>query len=350
MTNLRTVALVLLCLAGPLNLSATAEGTTGAAFKRYVKSLWPAASRAGVSRSTFDDATEGLSPDPEVLERANWQPEFKLKPGEYVERLVSGERITLGQAMLREHEQDFAAIEKRYGVSRYILAAIWGVESNFGTKPGKQNVVRSLATLGYEGRRRSFGRKQLIAALRIIERGDIVPAGMTGSWAGAMGHTQFIPTTYNAYAVDFTGDGKRDIWNSTSDALASTANYLKKSGWKSSETWGYEVELPSGFNRKLIGRATKSAARWQKLGVRRVRGLPFARPSDRGYLYSPEGSKGPSFLIIRNFKALKRYNNADLYALAVGHLADRLAGGDAFERSWPSTAITRTSSVLPPRR
>ncbi len=319
-----------------------------AEFARYLESLWPDASKAGVSRSTFESATRGLSPDPDVLERAERQPEFQLKTGEYLERLVKDERIKLGLAALEEHAATFEAIEKRYGVSRYILAAIWGVESNYGTKPGTKNVIASLATLGYQGRRRSFGRTQLIAALRILQRGDVALARMTGSWAGAMGHTQFIPTTYNAYAVDFSGDGKRDIWDNPADALASAANYLEKSGWQTGETWGYEVELPASFNRKLLGR-TKTAGQWRKLGVKRAHGQDFPRATDRGFLFAPEGADGPSFLIIRNFKVLKRYNNADAYALAVGHLADRLAGGAPFAKPWPST-IPQTSSVLPARR
>lgn len=333
---------LLACAAAP------AFADSNAAFKRYLESLWPAAAKAGVSRQTFERATRDLTPDPEVLERAERQPEFKLTAGEYHARLVTEERVKQGLAVLEQYKDAFDAIERKHGVSRYILAAIWGVESKYGTKPGSMNVIRALATLGFQGRRRSFGRSQLLAALRILERGDISLEQMTGSWAGAMGHTQFIPTTYNAYAVDHTGDGKRDIWNSPEDALASAANYLKKAGWRTGETWGYEVTLPPKFNRKLLGK-TRTAAQWQALGVKRVRDQAFPRPSDRGYLFAPEGTDGPVFLIIRNFKVLKRYNNADAYALAVGHLADLLAGGEPLSREWPS-AMRQTSAVIPARR
>jgi membrane-bound lytic murein transglycosylase B len=319
--------------------SAGATKTEDAAFAAYLGTLWPAASAAGVSRATFDAATRGLTPDPEVLQLAERQPEFTMTPGRYVNRLVTDERIRLGMEALKEHAELLGKLENRYGVSRYTLVAIWGVESNYGTKPGHRNVIRSLATLGHEGRRQRFGRNQLIAALRILERGDISLEQMTGSWAGAMGHTQFIPTTYNAHAVDFTGDGKRDIWNSIADALASTANYLKVSGWTSGETWGYEVELPPRFSPALLGRGTvKTAHDWTKLGVKRVRGNSFPRPADKGFLLAPEGPEGPVFLIVRNFGVIKRYNNADTYALAVGLLADRLAGAEPLARDWPSLA------------
>jgi membrane-bound lytic murein transglycosylase B len=310
-----------------------------ASFAHYLDGLWPAAHRAGVSRKTFEAATKNLTPDPEVLEKAEKQPEFKLSAGEYMARLVSEERIEDGKAALKREEALFDSLEKRYGVSRYILAAIWGVESQYGAKPGRHNVIRALATLGYTGRRRSYGRKQLIAALRILQHGDVTLENMTGSWAGAMGHTQFIPTTYNGYAVDFTGNGKRDIWGSPADALASAAHYLKAAGWRSGESWGYEVEVPEKLSPKLISRRTaKTAAAWQKLGVKRVRGQPFPRATDRGHLFAPEGKSGPAFLVIRNFSVLKHYNNADIYALAVGHLADRLTGTEPLSRQFPSAS------------
>jgi membrane-bound lytic murein transglycosylase B len=329
---------VLLFLAAFAAVPAGAE-TRDAAFARYLENLWPAAHRAGVSRKTFDAATRNLAPDPEVLDHARKQPEFTLTAGKYLARLITEERVKDGQAALKREEALFAAIEKRYGVSRYILAAIWGVESLYGTKPGTRNVIRSLATLGFAGRHRSYGRQQLVAALRILQHGDVALEKMTGSWAGAMGHTQFIPTTYNSYAVDFNGNGKRDIWGSPADALASAAHYLKASGWKDGQSWGYEVELPARFNSKLISRRiVKNAAAWEKLGLKRVRGQAFPRAGDRGFLLAPEGTDGPVFLIIRNFSILKRYNNADVYALAVGHLADRLAGSEPLTRAFPSAS------------
>lgn len=312
------------------------------AFEVWLKKLWPEAKRAGVSSTTFKNATNGLTPDPEVLEKAESQLEFKAKPGEYIARLVSEKRIENGKKALEEHAAVLDAIERKYGVSKYILTAIWGIESNYGASPGTRNVIRSLATLGYTGRRRAFGRQQLIAALRILERGDISLDNMSGSWAGAMGHTQFIPTTYNAYAVDFTGDGKRDIWGSPADALASSAAYLKRSGWRSGATWGYEVELPESL--RGLPKGVKTIAQWEKSGIRRIQGA-FPRPSDRAWLYAPEGRKGPVFLLITNFRVIKRYNNADTYALAVGHLADRLLGEDPFSKPWPSAAAAASTQI-----
>jgi membrane-bound lytic murein transglycosylase B len=201
-----------------------------------------------------------------------------------------------------------------------------------------KSVIRSLATLAYaDPRRARFGRTQLIAALKILQRGDISLAGLTGSWAGAMGHTQFIPTTFEAYAVDFDGDGRRDIWNSIADALASTAHYLHKSGWVPGKTWGYEVALPQNFDYRLADDETeRTLAEWESLGVRRARGERFPRPEDDAILIAPAGARGPAFLLVRNHFVIKRYNNATSYALAVGHLADRLRGGGAFVQSWPA--------------
>jgi len=201
-------------------------------------------------------------------------------------------------------------------------------------KPDRvKGTIRSLATLAYNGGRLAkYGRQQLVAALKILDRGDVPLSGMVGSWAGAMGHTQFIPTTYQAYAVDFDGDGKRNIWTSVGDALASTASYLNKMGWRTGETWGYEVVLPKGFNLRAKPR---SLAQWERAGVRRANGRGFPRGGDSASLFAPAGASGPAFLLIKNFSVIKRYNNANSYALAVGHLADRLHGYDAFVGQWP---------------
>jgi membrane-bound lytic murein transglycosylase B len=253
---------------------------------------------------------------------------------------VSDTRIERGAEILRDYKPLLDAIEAKYGVDRHVVVAIWGMETRYGEYMGKYNVIQALATLGYRGNRQRFGRSQLLGALQILERGDVAPQDMMGSWAGAMGHTQFIPTTYNAYAVDFTGDGKRDIWTTTADALASTANYLRVSKWRTGETWGYEVELPSGFNYRLANnKTTKTLAQWQSLGVKRVRGLEFPRPSDHARLYAPAGAKGPAFLTLNNFRSILRYNVAPAYALAVGHLSDRIRGYPPFEQSWPTDAV-----------
>jgi membrane-bound lytic murein transglycosylase B len=236
-----------------------------------------------------------------------------------------------------------SAIEARYGVDRHILVAIWGMESSYGEVLHNPKIVkplvRSLATLAWaDPRRRKFARTQLIAALKIVQRGDISAEALTGSWAGAMGHTQFIPTTFEAYAVDFDGDGRRDMWSSPVDALASAGNYLQKSGWVSGHSWGYEVALPQGFDYRLLDRETTlTLAEWERLGVRRVRGEGFPRPADKAELLAPAGANGPAFLLLRNHFVIKRYNNATAYALGVGHLADRLRGGEAFAQAWPAS-------------
>ena len=335
----------LLHLAATL-LIATMTITAGKAdpgFDRWVQEFWPAAQAEGISRATYDAAFRGVTPDPEVLEKARYQPEFVKTLGEYVQSAVSDKRIETGRAMLRQHGPLLQALEQRYGVDKHILVAIWGMESSYGEVLDNpkivRSVVRSLATLAYADQRRAnFGRQQLLAALKILERGDIGLAQFTGSWAGAMGHTQFIPTTYNAYAVDFDGDGRRDIWSSPVDALASAANYLNESGWVAGRPWGYEVVLPQGFDYGLADEdTTKSVGDWERLGVRRASGEGFPRPDDNAVLLVPAGAAGPAFLMLRNHFVIKRYNNATSYALAIGHLADRLRGGASFAQQWPTS-------------
>jgi len=306
-------------------------------FQDCVARFWPAAKRAGVSRATFVKATKGITFDPEVIEAANYQPEYKKPVGEYVDRAVSAKRIETGKQKLIEYKPLLDKLEAKYGVDRHILIAIWGVESNYGTQPGDKNVIQSLATLACSGTKAKFARSQMIPALKILQHGDVSHEAMNGSWAGAMGHTQFIPTTYTAYAVDQDGDGRRDIWGTIPDALASTARYLKVSHWRPGETWGYEVRLPKGFNpRRYSDRNYKSLAQWQRLGIVRVNGQPFPRPGDKAQLFVPEGAKGPAFLVLNNFRSILRYNQAKSYALAVGHLADRLAGYGPFVQPWPT--------------
>jgi membrane-bound lytic murein transglycosylase B len=320
-----------------LAVSLTAQIGEAASPSQWVKDFWPTAKSAGVSRTTYNAALGNFQPDPEVLEKASNQAEFKLEIWEYLHNTVTPSRITEGQRLLVTHRSLLDQIERRYGVDRYTVMAIWAMESTYGAifeKPDKvKGTIRSLATLAYHGGRLAkFGRQQLVAALKILDRGDVPLSGMVGSWAGAMGHTQFIPTTYQAYAVDFDGDGRRNIWTSIDDALASTASYLDKMGWRSGETWGYEVVLPRGFNLRAKPR---SLAQWQRAGVRRVNGRGFPRGGDSASLFAPAGANGPAFLLIKNFSVIKRYNNADSYALAVGHLSDRLHGYDAFVGQWP---------------
>jgi peptidoglycan lytic transglycosylase B len=306
-------------------------------FQDCVERLWPSAKASGVSRATFELATKDITFDPEVIELANYQPEYVKPIGEYIDRAVSDKRIETGKQMLVEYKPLLDQLEARYGVDRTILVAIWGVESNYGTQPGEKNVIRSLATLVCSGTKASFAKPQLVSALKILQHGDITIQGMNGSWAGAMGHTQFIPTTYTAYAVDQDGDGKRDIWGTIPDALGSTASYLKVSKWIPGQTWGYEVQLPKGLNPKRVSENTYNAlAQWQRLGIVRVNGEPYPRPGDKASLFAPEGDKGPAFLVLNNFRSILRYNVAKSYALAVGHLSDRLKGYPPFTHSWPT--------------
>ena len=306
-------------------------------FQAWVERFWPAAKAAGITRQTYDLAFKGMTPDPKVVEAANFQPEYVKPIGEYIDRVVSDKRVETGKTKLVENKELLDAIEKRYGVDRHIIVAIWGVESNFGTQPGDMNVIRSLATLIYTGTKAKFAKPQLIAALKILQRGDINFEAMNGSWAGAMGHTQFIPTTYQAYAVDYDGDGKRNIWGDVPDALASTASYLKVSNWRTGESWGYEVALPKGFNPAKVSESTsKALADWDKLGIVRANGATYPRPGDKATLFAPAGTNGPAFLVLNNFRSILRYNVAKSYALAVGHLSDRLRGEGPFVHPWPT--------------
>jgi membrane-bound lytic murein transglycosylase B len=329
--------LAAMALAASMFLAPAAEAASPGA---WVKSFWPTAKAAGITRKTFDAALGDFTPDPEVLAKAETQAEFKTPMGVYIGRAVSDERVADGKAMLDKYGAVLKRIEARYGVDRFIVLAIWGVESHYGKvfeKPDSlKGTIRSLATLAYQGGSRSkYGRTQLVAALKILQRGDVGLAGMTGSWAGAMGHTQFIPTTYNAYAVDFDGDGKRNIWTSIPDALASTAHYLKVSRWTAGKTWGYEVTLPAGADAKTLGGKERALKDWGKLGLKRANGQGFPRPGDRASLFFPSGARGPAFLILGNFRVIKRYNNANSYALAVGYLSDRLRGGKPLVADWP---------------
>ena len=303
----------------------------------FIAALRPDAERRGVSREVFDRAVAGLEPDPEIFTLLESQPEHVSAPWDYINRLVSEARIDNGRRLLAHHADTLAAIEKRWGVDRHVVVAIWGVESSFGNAPGTRSVIRSLATLavGDKGRPQ-FWRAELLTALAILQSGEITPERMTGSWAGAMGHTQFMPSSWLAHAADFDGDGRRDIWGSAPDALASTANYLKNAGWAAGEIWGAEVVLPTGFDYALSAPGhTKSLAEWKQLGVDRPSGRPW--PSlGTASLILPAGARGPAFLVGANFRAILKYNNAISYALAVGHLADRLAGAPPIASTWPT--------------
>ncbi|MCY4486998.1 MAG: lytic murein transglycosylase [Deltaproteobacteria bacterium] len=305
------------------------------AYRSFVREFRSVALRRGIPEALYDRAFRGLTPDPEVIEKNNRQPEFVLPASQYVALVVTDTRVNDGRVKLSEFAADLERIEGRYGVDRHVLAAIWGLETLYGKLRGKRNVIRSLSTLAYKGRRAKFGRNQLLAALDILKAGDITVERMTGSWAGAMGHTQFIPTSYKAYAVDFTGDGRRDIWDNPRDALASAANYLRGNGWVVGRPWGHRVVLPDGFDAGLAGKKGERTIRqWQELGLRRAGGGAFPHPGERAFLDLPAGLQGPAFLLRANFRAIMRYNPAHKYALAIGHLSDRLRGGES-ALAWP---------------
>jgi lytic murein transglycosylase len=264
------------------------------------------------------------------------QPEFTKAFWDYLDILVNDARIANGLEMLTRHKAHFDMVEKAYGVDRYVITAIWGVESNYGTLGGDRPVIRSTATLACIGRRQAYFRDEFLSALEILHRGDVRPEQLKGSWAGAFGPTQFMPTSFKRFAVDFDGDGRRDVVDSIPDMIASTANNLKKDGWVSGSTWGYEVVVPKGFNYMLADRGKQlTMAEWEAHGLKRSGGKPFLRPEERGYLLVPAGNQGPGFLMLHNFRVLMKYNPAEAYALAIGHLSDRFRGGGAIVQPWP---------------
>ena len=319
-----------------LDVGGIAVLSQNAAFQQFTADFWPKARAKGISRRLYTKVMGDLTPNPKVIELDGNQAEFNTPVWDYLAKRVSDTRIEKGREMLKQHGRLVRAIERRTGVDRHVILAIWGMETNYGGYKGNLSTVRSLATLAYTGRRQKFGRSQLLAALQILQNGDITPEEMNGSWAGAMGHTQFIPTTYNAYAVDWTGDGKRDVWNSIADATASTANYLKKRGWKAGRPWGWEVRLPKRFDLRKTGRSNRrSVAAWTRLGIKPVKGGYFGNAGANSWIVLPAGAKGPAFLVTDNFKAILAYNNSTAYALGVAHLADRIRGAGPFIASWP---------------
>jgi lytic murein transglycosylase len=321
---------------GDPRMTADAIRAAAADFGNCLADLWPDAARRGVSRENYQRFTAGLTPDLHIMDLLDAQPEFTKSTWDYLDLLVSDERIARGRELLTQYASTFTAEERAYGVDRTIIAAIWGVESNYGTLGGDRPVLRSTATLACVGRRRDYFREEFLSALEILQRGDIAPDRLVGSWAGAFGPTQFMPTTFKRYAVDFDGDGRRDVIDSVPDVIASTANNLKTDGWVSGQTWGYEVVLPQNFDYLLADRAKQMTVReWQKLGVRRAGNKPFPHGDERAFLLIPAGARGPAFLMLPNFRVIMKYNPAEAYALAIGYLADRLRGGAPFVQDWP---------------
>ena len=308
---------------------ARAQEQTFAAFEAE---LWPDAQAKGITRATFDLALKGVTPDPRVIAATKKQPEYGKPVGDYVNAIANRRRIADGELKAKQWSKTFDAVEKQFGVERWVLIALWGIESDFGAEKDRWDVFRSLATLGYVRYRHPYFRNELIVAMRIMQDGHFARDKMVSSWAGAMGQTQFMPSNVVDYAVDFSGDGKSDIWTNIPDVLGSTGNYLHKGNWKYGLPWGFEVTVPNGFD---YMHSRDTFAGWAKLGVRRTDGKPFPAAGD-GILFFPSGAKGPGFIATENYAVLKEYNNSDAYAIAVGHLADRMNGGAPIKAAWPA--------------
>ncbi|WP_224816788.1 lytic murein transglycosylase [Hasllibacter sp. MH4015] len=305
-------------------------------FRAWITEFQARARAAGIAQSTLDAAFAGVQLNTRVLERDRNQAEFSRALWDYLDSAVSDTRIRNGRAQTEEWSQTLARIEEQYRVEAEVVVAIWGLESAYGAARGSTDIIEAMASLAYDGRRRDFFEEQLIAALQILQAGDTSPRNMTGSWAGAMGHTQFMPTSYLQYARDFGGDGRRDIWSDNpQDALASTAHYLAEHGWTYGQPWGMEVRIPDGFDYRLAGEQERiGAAFWNGQGVRLINGDPIPDHGPASILL-PAGHRGVALVVYNNFRVIERYNPADAYVIAVGHLSDRIQGRPDFRASWP---------------
>lgn len=327
-----------------ISSSPSSFNTTSAAkndFQQCLTNLRAQAIGSGVTGLTYDRYTQNLMPDYSVIEKLNYQPEFSTPIWDYLSGLVDEERVQLGQQKLAQHREVLNRVAATYGVPAETVVAVWGVESNFGQISGSYPLLQALGTLSCEGRRQSFFRGEFFTTMRILQRGDLTESQMKGSWAGAFGHTQFMPSTYEELAVDFDGDGRRDLVSSTSDALASTANFLKKRGWQTGMPWGFEVRIPDDMS--IAGesrRNKKSLSSWMSRGVVRADGSALIQgnlsSSSAAGLMAPAGANGPVFLVFKNFDAIYSYNAAESYALAIAHLSDRLQGNGGFSKAWPT--------------
>jgi membrane-bound lytic murein transglycosylase B len=312
-----------LASAVPAVLSATVSAAPADSFHSFVNDVRAEARRAGIRPATLDNAFAGVVPNQKVLDRDSHQPEFTLTWARYRALVVTDKRMINGRQAVGDNRTLFRSIEQRYGVGIGVIAGIWGLESSFGTSTGDFRVVEALATLAWAGHRTSFFRSELIAALKILDHGDVAPGAMTGSYAGAMGQPQFMPSSYLRYAVDFDGRGHRDIWTSKPDVLASIANYLGQSGWRAGQTWGQPVTLPP--NLEAQGRdIRRSLSEWVQAGVRPVSGRWAATTDAPTALVAPDGAGGESFAVFGNFAAIRRYNPSDFYAIAVGLIGDQV--------------------------
>ena len=328
----------------PTNLPASSSSPNYASqnnFQNCLANLRSQAVAQGVSGSTYDRYTQNLTPDYSVIERLNYQPEFSTPIWDYLSGLVDEERVQLGRQKLQQHREVLNRISAVYGVPAETIVAVWGVESNFGDISGRYPLLQALGTLSCEGRRQSYFRGEFFTTMKLLQRGDVREEQLRGSWAGAFGHTQFMPSTYDELAVDFDGDGRRDLVSSIPDALASTANFLSKRGWQSGQPWGFEVKIPQGMSVSGEGRRNKkSLSNWLNQGVVRADGSPLIQgnlsQSSQAGLLAPAGPNGPVFLVFKNFDAIYSYNAAESYALAIAHLSDRLQGKGSFTATWPT--------------
>jgi len=317
-------------------MTAAAIREAAANFNDCVAAMWPDAARRNITQDNFQRFTAGLTPDLRIMDLLDAQPEFTKSIWDYLDILVNDNRLAKGKEILATYKREFDATEKAYGVDRTIIAAIWGIESNYSTQIGDRSVLQSTATLACIGRRQGYFRDEFLSALEILNRGDLQVEQLHGSWAGAFGPTQFMPTAFKRYAVDADGDGRRNVVDDPADLIASTANNLKKDGWQTGQSWGYEVILPQNFNYMLADRAKlMTLSQWDNLGVRRPNGQPYPHPADKAYLLAPAGAAGPGFVMLQNFRVIMKYNPAEAYALAIGHFADRLRGGQPFVQGWP---------------
>ena len=344
---LRALAL-LVVLTAAAQAQPQRPATPDPGFQKFIAALWKDAQAKGITRQTFNIAFAGVTPDPRVVAATKRQPETAKPMGAYVAALASPQRAAMGMRKEAEWRGLFDAVEKRFRVERWIILAIWGMETSYGALKDKWDPIRSLATLAYVKYRDNYFRDELLLALKILQDERIPRDKFVSSWAGAMGQTQFMPKNFMDYAVDFSGDGRRDIWGNVTDAIGSTGNYLNKEGWKFGVPWGFEVAIPAGFDyRKSRGTFDE----WTKLGVRRTDGKAYPASGD-GILFFPTGVPGPAFVITANYHVLREYNNSDAYAISIGHLADRMHGGAPFKTPWPkqNTTLPRDDRIALQKR
>jgi lytic murein transglycosylase len=317
-------------------------------YKVFLEQLWRDAQKQGITRKTFDLAFDGITPDPRVMPITKRQPEYGKPAGEYVNSIASPSRAAAGSKKAAEWRATFDEVEKKYKVERWIILAIWGMETSYGAMKDKWDVIRSLATLAHANYRHPYFRNELIVSLKILQEGHVTRDKFVSSWAGAMGQTQFMPSNFFDFAVDFSGDGRRDIWTNVPDILGSTANYFQKEGWQYGVPWGFEVTVPDGFDHR---RSRATFAEWSKLGVKRADGGAYPTTGD-AILFFPTGVPGPAFLVTKNFDVIKEYNNSDVYALAIGHLADRMRGLGPIRAAWPqhATQLSREDRIALQKR